>query len=297
MVTGKGIKIFAVLSGSLVCILSYYVIYLEIIIFNNACLQAMRIADIRLIFNYRRNNWMGNNGFFSIDSPLYKFMNRLLDILKLNFLWVLCSLPIITMGAATTAAFTITLKMVEEKEGYIIKPFFREFKNNFAKGSIVGIIQLFAMYAIYLDFQLSKVEGGAMFKVIGILAIFLAFMHLIYAYALLARYENTIINTLRNSYSIGLRYFFKTLGLFILVVLECAVFMWNYTTIFIGVLVGPACIIYTISCFARPLFRLVENANEEGTSQAEEEQEDDSLLEDEEFEDDGNEGLKEEDFN
>lgn len=55
---------------------------------------------------------MGNNSFFSIESPLYKFMNRLLDMIKLNFLWILCSLPIITMGAATTAAFTITLKMV-----------------------------------------------------------------------------------------------------------------------------------------------------------------------------------------
>lgn len=142
---------------------------------------------------------MGNNGFFSIESPLYKFMSRLTDMIKLNFLWVLCSLPIITMGAATTAAFTITLKMVEEEEGYIAGPFFREFKNNLGKGSIIGIIQLIAMYAIYLDFQLSKLEGGTMFTVIGVLATFLAFMHLVYAYALLARYENTIINTLRNS--------------------------------------------------------------------------------------------------
>ena len=93
---------------------------------------------------------MGNNSFFSIESPFCKFMNRLRDMIKLNFLWILCSLPIITMGAATTAAFTITLKMVEEEEGYIARPFFREFKNNLVKGSVIGIIQLFAMYTIYL---------------------------------------------------------------------------------------------------------------------------------------------------
>ncbi len=242
---------------------------------------------------------MGNNGFFSIESPLYKFMSRLTDMIKLNFLWVLCSLPIITMGAATTAAFTITLKMVEEEEGYIARPFFREFKNNLGKGSIIGIIQLIAMYAIYLDFQLSKLEGGTMFTVIGVLATFLAFMHLIYAYALLARYENTIINTLRNSYSIGLRYLFKTLGLFLIIVLECVIFMWNFTTILIGVLLGPACIILTISGFARPLFRLVENDNEERAAQKEEQEKeyDSDALEDEEFENPDSDGLKEEDFN
>lgn len=243
---------------------------------------------------------MGNNGFFSIESPLYKFMSRLLDIIKLNFLWVLCSLPIVTMGAATTAAFTITLRMVEEEEGYIARPFFREFKNNLGKGSIIGIIQLVAVYAIYLDFQLSKVEGkGTMFTVIGVLAIFLAFMHLVYAYALLARYENTIVNTLRNSYSIGLRYLPKTFGLFLVLVLECAVFMWNFTTLLLGVLIGPACIIFTISGFARPLFRLVENDNEERAAQKEEQENgyDSDGFEDKEFKDEDSDGLKEEDFN
>lgn len=235
---------------------------------------------------------MGSNGFFSIESPLYKFMNRLLDMIKLNFLWVLCSLPIVTMGAATTAAFTITLRMVEDEEGYIARPFFREFKNNLGKGSIIGIIQLVAMYAIYLDFQLSKAEGGTMFTVIGVLAIFLTFMHLVYAYALLARYENTIINTLKNSYSIGLRYLPKTFGLFLMIVLECVIFMWNFTTLLIGILLGPACIILTISGFARPLFRLVENDNKEKAAQKEEQEEYDSDKPgDEEFEDADNNEL------
>ena len=53
--------------------------------------------------------------FFSVDSPLYKFMNRLMDIFKLNCMWLLCSLPIVTMGAATTAAKTKKIKMVNEE--------------------------------------------------------------------------------------------------------------------------------------------------------------------------------------
>lgn len=216
---------------------------------------------------------MGNNSFFSIESPVYRFMSRLMDMLKLNFMWILCSIPIVTMGAATTAAFTVTLKMVDDEEGYIAMPFLREFKANLAKGSITGIIQIIAMYAIYLDFQIAGAveENSTMFTVVGVIAIFLAFMHLVYAYALLARYENTIINTLRNSYSIAIRYFLKTIGLFVVLALECVVFMWNVPTIILGILVGPACIILTISGFARPLFRNIENENEEKAGQAREE--------------------------
>ena len=92
--------------------------------------------------------------FFSVDSPLYKFMNRLMDVFKLNCMWLLCSLPIVTMGAATTAAYTITLKMVEDEEGYIAGPFWKEFKANLKKGSILGVIGMVASYAVYLDFQL-----------------------------------------------------------------------------------------------------------------------------------------------
>lgn len=71
---------------------------------------------------------------FSLDSGLYKFMSRLFDMLKLNAMWILCSIPIVTIGASTTAAFTITLKMVDEEEGYIAGPFLKEFKANLFKG-------------------------------------------------------------------------------------------------------------------------------------------------------------------
>ena len=221
---------------------------------------------------------MGNNSFLSIESPLYKFMSRLTDIIKLNFLWLLCSIPVVTMGASTVAAFSITLKMVEDEEGYVARKFFHEFKENLKKGSVIGIIQCIAMYAIYLDFQLAgAVEGSStMFTVIGVIASFLAFMHLIYAYALLARYENTIINTMRNSHSICIRYFKKTIGLFLVLVLEFVVFLWNFSTLFLAILIGPACVIYTISGFARPLFRIIETDNEERAAQSQDDDEEEN---------------------
>ena len=59
--------------------------------------------------------------FFSVDSPLYRFLSRVLDILKLNFLWILGSLPVFTIGASTTAAMSVALKLADDEEGYITK--------------------------------------------------------------------------------------------------------------------------------------------------------------------------------
>lgn len=217
-------------------------------------------------------------GLFSVDSPIYKFMNRLMDMFKLNCMWLLCSIPIVTMGAATTAAYTITLKMVNEEEGYIAGPFWKEFKANLKKGSILGIIALVASYAIYLDFQYFSAarEHNVVFLIVGVVAIFLVFMHFIYAFPLLARYENGVINTMRNSYSIAAKFFGRTIFLAVLLLLETAIILWNATTMFVGLLLGPACICLTISGFARSFFTVIERENQlEGMEAADEEAPDD----------------------
>lgn len=201
--------------------------------------------------------------FFSVDSPLYKFMNRLMDVFKLNCMWLLCSLPIVTMGAATTAAYTITLKMVNDEEGYIAGPFWREFKANLKKGSILGIIAMVASYAVYLDFQLyhAAKQHNMMFLIVGVIGIYFIFMHMVYAFPLLARYENSIINTMRNSYSIAAKFLGRTVFLAVLLVVEMAIILWNLTTMFAGLLIGPACIILTISGFANTFFSVIEREN------------------------------------
>lgn len=203
--------------------------------------------------------------FFSVDSPLYKFLTRLFDMFKLNLMWLVCSLPVVTMGAATTAAYTITLKMLKNEEGYIAGPFWEEFKRNLKKGSILGIVFLIALYAVYLDFQLftATEKNNVLFLVVGVIAVFLTFMHMIYAFPLLARYENSVINTMRNSYAIAAKYLGRTAFLAVLLLLEMCIIFWNHTTIYFGILFGPACIILTISGFASQFFMLIEQENEE----------------------------------
>lgn len=210
--------------------------------------------------------------FFSVDSPLYQFMNRLFDMLKLNFLWLLFSIPVVTMGAATTAAYTVTLRMVDDREGYIWEPFWKAFKANLKKGSIIGVILEVASYAAYLDFQLYHASGKLMFLIVGVVAVFLLVMHMVYAFPLLARYENTVVNTLRNSYSIAAKYFGRTIFILLVVAVEFAFCIWNEKMYIFLFTLGPACMILTISGMAMNLFHKIEADNEEMAAKAKEEE-------------------------
>ena len=69
--------------------------------------------------------------FFSMDGTLFRFLSKVADIMILNLLFILCCLPVVTIGAAVTALSYVTLKMKDQEEGYIWKSFFQSFKQNF----------------------------------------------------------------------------------------------------------------------------------------------------------------------
>lgn len=199
-------------------------------------------------------------GFFSVDSKLYKFMSKLTDLFKLNFLWLVFSLPIVTVGISTTAAYTVALKMAENQEGYIAGDFLKAFKANWKQGLVMTFITIICVWAVYLDFRIFSVveENSYVFLIIGIVAAYVLGFSLLYAYPLLARYENTVLNTLKNSFQISMKYFLRSLLLVILIAFEIAVMFWNLATLILILIVGPAFVMLTVSSFAMIIFRELE---------------------------------------
>ena len=197
---------------------------------------------------------------FSVDSPVYKFLSKFLDVVKLNFFWILFSIPVITVGASTVAAMSVGLKMVDDEEGYIGKNFLKAFKENWKLGTILWMITVVAVYAIYLDYQLFEaVENNPIiFLIIGMASIALAVAALIYSYPLTARYENTLINTIQNSINISRKYLGNTLLLVIILAVEYIVFNFNKTMLFFGIILGPGFMIFTIAAFSKRIFQKIE---------------------------------------
>lgn len=198
--------------------------------------------------------------FFSVDSPLYRFLVKFLDVLKLNFMWLIFSLPVVTIGASTVAAMAVALKMVDDEEGYIGRSFIKAFKENWKQATALWAVTVVAVYAVYLDFQLfNAVEGNPiLFLIIGMLSAALVICALLYSYPLLARYENTLVRTIQNSLDISRKYFGRTLLLIIVVALEWALFQFNTTMLFFWFLIGPGFMIFTIAAFSKRVFLIIE---------------------------------------
>ena len=74
-----------------------------------------------------------------MDSPFMRFLSVLADLMILNFLTILCCIPVVTAGASFTAMHYVLIKMVRNEEGYIAKSFFHAFKQNLGQGIFIWI--------------------------------------------------------------------------------------------------------------------------------------------------------------
>lgn len=180
--------------------------------------------------------------------------------MKLNFLWILFSLPVVTVGASTAAAMAVALKMVDDEEGYIGKSFVKSFGENWKQGTILGIITVVSFYAVYLDFELFRVtkDNPVIFLIVGVISAFVVIMALTYSYPLIARYENTLPKTIRNSLDISSKYFGRTILMLLVILFEFLVLQFNEVMLFFSVIIGPGLIIFTLASFSKRIFQQIE---------------------------------------
>ena len=145
---------------------------------------------------------------FNMDNPFFRMLNKMVDTVILSALWVIFSMPIFTMGAASTALYYTVHKTLRRNRGYIYSNFWNSFKENFKQSTIVWLI-LLAIYAIfgadlYLTWQFLKagMQWGVMFYLFLVL-ILMTIVWTIYIVAYSARFENTKKATMKNAAAIA----------------------------------------------------------------------------------------------
>ena len=89
---------------------------------------------------------------FNLDSPLMQALSRVADIMLLNVLTFICCIPIVTAGASFTAMHYMCLKMVRNEETYLVRGFFKSFKENFGQATVIWLIQLVVFFILGYDF-------------------------------------------------------------------------------------------------------------------------------------------------
>lgn len=164
---------------------------------------------------------MGNA--FSVDSKFMQFLDRFSDLLILSVLTIICSVPIVTIGASVTAMYHVTFKMANDEDGKVFKPFFKAFKENFKKSTILWLIALAVMAVAYGDYYIvyqMNLDFGTTPKQIITLAsgafVLVALFIGTYIFPLTARFENTLKNTVKNALILSVMNIPKTILLIVI---------------------------------------------------------------------------------
>lgn len=207
-----------------------------------------------------------------IDNPIIQGIGKIVDFVILNLLWLICSLPVITIGASTTALYTVMLKLVKNEEGYIAKGFLKAFKNNFRQSTLMWLLFMLLGFILILDFSSLKLMPG---NIAGILQIFFLIMGgllagmAVYAFALQARFENTIKNTLKNALILVFARLPYTLFIILVSIGPVILTFLNQLTLMIGLLfwllVGAAVVAWLNSFLLRRIFTILEAPKPEDT--------------------------------
>ena len=202
-------------------------------------------------------------------------------LLFLNILWLLFSLPVITIGASTCAAFSVTLKLVDDEEISIWGQFIKGFKQSWLQGIFMGLFtaacsisSVFIWKRVLMDVTFWPLIGAIAFTILIIVINF-------YAFPLIARYTNSFKNVIKNSISVFLQFFKPSLKSVLLVAIEVAILVLSKYVFLFPILFMPAIIIYTISIQAKENFielekRLNSTSSETKADENEEEEDDEN---------------------
>ena len=162
--------------------------------------------------------------FFSYDSKFTQLMLKLCYACYLNLLWFVCSLPIVTIGASTTALYYVCFKIVRDEEHHVDRLFFRAFRENFKQATQLWLITLgIALFLggdLYIVWHLRAGAAGSaavlwtlLLALLIAVSVMLVIM-LTYLFPLLASVENTNRAMLKNAFLIGTHYLFATILVF-----------------------------------------------------------------------------------
>lgn len=151
--------------------------------------------------------------FFDPDTPIMRFLTQAAELAWLNILWVLCSLPVVTAGASTAALCTTVRNMVYEKGQWNAATFFRAFRENFRRATVLWLILLAALALIVADvyFLVRLFPEQFFWLLLPGLGSALWLTVYVWVFPLTATFDNSLWNTLKNAFLLGIGYLPRTL--------------------------------------------------------------------------------------
>ena len=148
------------------------------------------------------------NGLFAPNSRFMRYLNRFADLMILNLLFLLTSIPIFTIGASLTALYSVCFRLGTDREGSTFRDYFAAFKENFRQATSLFLLLLLWLMGTGGAAVIFCFMAGWMhylfvpFAVLFIVVVLVAS----YVFPLLSRFENRTATTLKNAALLSLGY-------------------------------------------------------------------------------------------
>lgn len=196
---------------------------------------------------------------FAVDGPLMNFLNKVADLIIVNVLWLICSLPILTIGASTTAMQTVVLQIVRNEEAHVSKTFFEAFRKNFKQSTIAWLIILGIGSILYLDFYFcTQLSGGGrqVFLVAFVVLTFLLLITVNYLFPIQAFFENSTRKLFKNSFFMAIAHVPATMVIFLMNLLPWLLLFFGeiFMAVFINVIIGFSFVAWVNARIFRKMF-------------------------------------------
>jgi len=205
-----------------------------------------------------------------VNNKFFRFWWKVGNVFLINILWLVCCIPVITVGASCAAMYRAIFDLREGKEG-CVKNFFRGFKASFSLATkvwlvlaaVLGVIYLIPQVVGILQLQIvSLITAGALFA-----AMMLLWLLMVCVFPLTAYFDTTLKKTLRNAAFIAVRHGKKSIGSAVICAIPLGVlmfvpqiFMW---TSGIWALIFPGAMAYLIAKRFAPVLESYNNKRKE----------------------------------
>ena len=136
-----------------------------------------------------------------MESRLFQIVEKTVNLIKLNIIWVLCSLPLVTAGAALCALHVTAVRILEGEEGYVFRDFWTVYRSKMRLSLKLWLPLLAAAITLIFDYMFWREVEGNLAEGMRVLICVLSGLWIalvIYVFPLAARMETAAGRTFRN---------------------------------------------------------------------------------------------------
>lgn len=188
---------------------------------------------------------------FNPDNFLWRWCARLADFFLLSFLWILCCLPVISIGASTIALYDTAAHCVRGGEGQMFRRFFRTVKNELLRGFVLTILWAVLGWLLNAGYQVmtqlaADSQTWTVLSIIYFCTLFIPLAAGCWAVILESRFTNSLGGLHRNAFIFTFAHLPHTIAITALLVLVLNVCI-NFFPL---VMLLPGLLAYLQSLFA-----------------------------------------------